>query len=320
MISVIVPVYKAEAYLSRCIDSILGQTYSQLEVILVDDGSPDGCGAICDAYAEKDSRIKVIHQKNQGASVARNAGLELSTGDWIAFVDADDFISADMYGQMLAVAERMNADLVETTYRYGKWENEDTGKTFRYTGKEATLKIFQADRFGDGICVSPCTKLFRRSAIGALRFLPGCTSAEDALFVVSFLCQNGVAIKLDKTFYTYYLSEDSAMRSQYSIRRCDEVEANRQMVSVAQQCSFDTLHRLLCSRYLGLLTHHWVQCYRHPEADFQQKAKQLRAGFLEDYPKLSPLLSAKEKVKYSLFRYAPKLYYLLRRPNKENAS
>lgn len=321
MISVIVPVYKAEFLLSRCIDSILAQTYSHLEVILVDDGSPDGCGKICDTYAEKDCRIKVIHQKNQGVSVARNTGLALSTGDWITFVDADDFISEDMYEQMLAVAEQENADMVETTYRYGTWENKDTGKTFRYTGKEAALKIFQHDRFGEGICVSPCTKLFRRSAIGSLQFLPGCTIAEDALFVVTFLCQNNVAVKLDKTFYTYYLSEDSAMRSPYSIRRCDEVEANRQMVSVAAQCSFDALHRLLSRRYLGLLTYHWVQCYQHPEDAFHQKAKQLSDEFRAEYPKLRSLLPGKEKVKYFLFRYFPKLYYLLGRPSsKENGS
>lgn len=92
-ISVIVPVYKAEAYLHRCIDSILGQSFSDFELILVEDGSPDSCGAICEEYAAKDSRVKVIHQENRGAAAARNAGLEMATGDYIAFCDSDDLVA-----------------------------------------------------------------------------------------------------------------------------------------------------------------------------------------------------------------------------------
>ena len=95
--SVIVPIYKVEEYLHRCIDSIINQTYTNLEIILVDDGSPDNCPMICDEYAKKDSRIRVIHKKNGGLSDARNAGLEIATGEYIGFVDSDDWIHKDMY-------------------------------------------------------------------------------------------------------------------------------------------------------------------------------------------------------------------------------
>ena len=97
MLSVIIPVYKVEQYLCRCIDSVLAQTYTDLEIILVDDGSPDGSGAICDEYAAKDSRIKVIHQKNAGVSAARNAGMDLASGEYLAFIDSDDFIEPEMF-------------------------------------------------------------------------------------------------------------------------------------------------------------------------------------------------------------------------------
>ena len=107
LISVIVPVYKVEAYLDKCISSIVGQTYRNLEIILVDDGSPDNCGAICDAWAEQDSRIKVIHKENGGLSDARNAGMSAATGELLGFVDSDDHISPEMY-QLLY--ERMIAD------------------------------------------------------------------------------------------------------------------------------------------------------------------------------------------------------------------
>ena len=97
IISVIVPIYKVESYLKKCVDSIINQTMTDLEIILVDDGSPDNCGKICDAYAEQDARIRVIHKENGGVSSARNAGLDICTGDYIGFVDGDDYIAPDMY-------------------------------------------------------------------------------------------------------------------------------------------------------------------------------------------------------------------------------
>lgn len=110
-ISIIVPIYKVEPYLRKCVDSILAQTYQNLEIILVDDGSPDCCGAICDEYAKKDSRIKVIHKKNGGLSDARNAGLAIMTGRYVAFVDSDDWIEPTMYEKLLANLNRFEADV-----------------------------------------------------------------------------------------------------------------------------------------------------------------------------------------------------------------
>ena len=118
LLSVIVPIYNVEKYLPKCIDSILAQNYSEIEVILVDDGSPDGCPEICDNYAEKDKRIVVIHQKNLGVSAARNAGLKAAHGEYIGFVDPDDWISPSMYQEMITALERENADLAICGYDY----------------------------------------------------------------------------------------------------------------------------------------------------------------------------------------------------------
>lgn len=112
MISIIVPVYKVEPYLDKCVRSIVEQTYADLEIILVDDGSPDNCPAMCDAWAEKDSRIKVIHKKNGGLSDARNAGTEAASGEYILFVDSDDWIAPEMCGFMLARMNETNSDIV----------------------------------------------------------------------------------------------------------------------------------------------------------------------------------------------------------------
>ncbi len=113
MISVVVPIYNVELYLRKCIDSIVNQTYKDLEIILVDDGSPDNCGLICDEYAKMDNRIKVIHKENGGLSTARNAGLDIATGSYIGFVDSDDWIEPTMYEKMYSFLVENNLDLVE---------------------------------------------------------------------------------------------------------------------------------------------------------------------------------------------------------------
>lgn len=116
-VSIIVPIYKVEAYLQRCVDSLMGQTYPTLEIILVDDGSPDGSGILCDTLAEKDDRIVVIHQENQGVSAARNRGLDVMTGDWVCFCDGDDWYELDFVEKMLKCAKEENADYVICNYQ-----------------------------------------------------------------------------------------------------------------------------------------------------------------------------------------------------------
>lgn len=112
LLSVIVPVYKVESYLDRCVESIVGQSYRNLEIILVDDGSPDGCPEKCDDWAKRDNRIKVIHKQNAGLGFARNSGLDIATGEYVAFVDSDDYIENDMYRTLIDAACRHNADMV----------------------------------------------------------------------------------------------------------------------------------------------------------------------------------------------------------------
>lgn len=112
LISVIVPVYNVEQYIHQCVDSILSQTYKNLEIILVDDGSPDNCPAICDGYARNDDRVKIIHQENGGLSAARNSALDLCTGEYIAFVDSDDWIESNAYEEMMSEMQKKDLDVV----------------------------------------------------------------------------------------------------------------------------------------------------------------------------------------------------------------
>lgn len=172
LLSVIVPVYNVEAYVGRCIDSILNQTYRNLEVILVDDGAKDSSGAICDSYGEKDSRVRVIHKENGGLSSARNAGLDVCRGEYITFVDSDDWIEPDAYENMLKTAWDLEVKLVCG----GRYDvNSKTGKktvglcplrTERISSEEMVARIFTWNQCDS----SACDKLFHRSLLEKWRF------------------------------------------------------------------------------------------------------------------------------------------------------
>lgn len=205
LISVIVPVYKVERYLPRCVDSILAQTHKTLEIILVDDGSPDRCSAICDEYAAKDSRITVIHKKNGGLSSARNAGLDAASGEYIAFVDSDDWIEPEMYGHMLGLMKRYDAKLVCA----GRYDiSEKTGektvglcpkKEEAVTAEEMVGRIF----LWDGCDSSACDKLYHRSLLENFRYPEG-KVCEDVPVTYRIVLQAGRAVLCDRPFYNYY--------------------------------------------------------------------------------------------------------------------
>ena len=172
LLSIIVPVYKVESYLPRCVDSILAQTVSDLELILVDDGSPDRCGAICDEYAARDSRVRVIHKENGGLSSARNAGIDIARGQWLGFVDSDDYITPDCYEKLLSCARRRNVKLVCA----GRWDVSE--KTVEMTpglcpekeetvsGMELARRIFTWDHLDS----AAWDKLYRAELFSDIRY------------------------------------------------------------------------------------------------------------------------------------------------------
>ena len=153
-ISIIVPVYKAEAYLHRCVDSLLAQTFTDFEVLLIDDGSPDRSGEICDAYAKKDARVRVFHQPNGGVSVARAGGVKYANGEWITFVDADDYLPQKSLQTMHLLVEKYDTDLV-----VGATLNDKRMKTI---GDELTVADYRKLLIEEKITASPFAKLITR--------------------------------------------------------------------------------------------------------------------------------------------------------------
>lgn len=225
LISVIVPVYKVEQYLNKCVESIVNQTYKNLEIILVDDGSPDACPQICDAWAQKDSRIKVIHKENGGASSARNAGLDAATGDYIAFVDGDDYLSAETYETLISFALKHGADIVRcgivresANGRREVW-GDVCAQVVVVTGQQLLCDVGEANGL---LPVSPCNKLFNAQVLNGLCYDTAYKYAEDVLFNFLAAEKAGKAVYFDVPFYHYINNENSASHRAFDESRFDE--------------------------------------------------------------------------------------------------
>lgn len=205
LVSIIVPVYKVERYLPRCIESILGQTYTNFELILIDDGTPDRSGIICDRYAEKDSRIRVIHKENGGVSTARNAGIDAAKGEWITFIDSDDWVANDYLEVLLKPLEKYNCDMTVGALEWKHILVSSSAHEERYidieenNSQEILSAINRTEFYG------PWLKLFKKDIIekNKLRFAVGISLAEDAMFVNSYLKSCSKFYLTGKPIYFY---------------------------------------------------------------------------------------------------------------------
>lgn len=225
LISVIVPVYKVEPYLDKCISSIVNQTYTNLEIILVDDGSPDNCPAMCDAWAEKDSRIRVLHQRNQGGGAARNAGLDLASGSLIAFVDSDDYIVPDMYAHLYTLLEQ-SVDIAECSYVEVAGNDAVFAcgyETRSYTAQEAMAEHIRDRVFRQLIW----NKLYRRHVMDGIRF-PTDKKIDDEFFTYRVLGNANALIHSTKVCYAYRQQSESVTHSMPISKRIQAVEAKTQ--------------------------------------------------------------------------------------------
>lgn len=225
LISVIVPVYKVEPYFDKCISSIANQTYTNMEIILVDDGSPDNCPAMCDAWAEKDNRIRVLHQKNQGGGAARNAGLDFASGGLIAFVDSDDYIAPDMYAHLYELL-KAGADIAECSYVEVAGDDAVFAcgyETRSYTAQEAMAENIRDRVFRQLIW----NKLYRRQMVDGIRF-PTSKKIDDEFFTYRVLGNANTLIHSTKVCYAYRQQPESVMHSMPISKRIQAVEAKTQ--------------------------------------------------------------------------------------------
>ena len=225
LISVIVPIYNVEKYLNRCIESIVNQTYKNLEIILVDDGSPDNCPQICDQWKEKDNRIKVIHKENGGLSDARNAGLDIAQGEYIAFVDSDDYIHVRMYETLINVLLEKDCDIVQCDFSKvtdGQHINDDPldYKIKEYNVKEALYSLINENPLKQVVW----NKLYKKYIFDTLKFEVGKLNEDDFFTYQAFdKCKKICSINV--SLYYYLVRNTSIMGEKFNIRRLDGLEA-----------------------------------------------------------------------------------------------
>lgn len=236
-ISVIVPIYNTEPYLNRCIDSIIAQTYRNLDIILVDDGSVDRSGEICEAYEKKDKRVRVIHQQNGGAASARNSGLEIAKGKYIGFVDSDDFITADMYESLIRCLDD-DVDIVTCgkflVYPSKNWKIKAkkycAHKINKYGTEQAIEELLKGQLFSNSVY----EKLYRKELFDGLRFPQGRISEDHPVTYTLFKrCRN--VVNIGEAKYYQYRREDSISRKEFFFRRIDIVLFHRDVLKDIQK-------------------------------------------------------------------------------------
>lgn len=226
LISIIIPIYKVESYIDKCVESVLNQTWKNIEVILVDDGSPDKCGLMCDEYAKKDKRIKVIHKDNGGLSDARNAGVEVATGDYIGFVDSDDWIDENFYEQLIEKIKKTGADIVtagvKKVWEDGKTEVMTSTQEIQLNNREAMTAIIEESFLKQPVWY----KLYRADA-ARVKFKKGVLH-EDNYWSYQVVARANKVIVMSEPYYYYRQRSNSIMSSEYSEKRLAAIESKIQ--------------------------------------------------------------------------------------------
>lgn len=253
IISVIVPVYNAEKYVSDCIDSILNQTFSDFELLLIDDGSTDSSGAICDEYVKRDNRIRVFHQSNHGQAASRNFAVKQSESEWIHFVDSDDIIHPQMLETLLNLAKENNARIstssaiekVELPQAFFDMVNPE-GRVIEID-EAAMLDLYKKVPY---IYWIACTKLIKKDIVLKYPFTPG-RVYEDNAVVCRWLYEAGKIAITDEQLYFYRVNPDGTTKKKFSIKHCDLLWAFKEQIEFFKTTPYKELLSELCIRYLN---------------------------------------------------------------------
>lgn len=313
LISVIVPVYRVEAYLERCVKSILSQTYENLEVILVDDGSPDQCPAICDACAEKDARMKVIHQENKGLSGARNAGIDAASGEYLAFVDSDDYVSPHFIEELYHLLQDTGCAIGQCRFSYVKGDGlvEEGDSAFCiYRGESLMEQLYGPEEKATCFVVA-WNKLYRAELFKetGIRYPEGRIHEDEATTYRLFHEAKKLAF-LDRALYGYYTENGGSITSVFSAKRLQWLTAHEERIAFFKKNGYEKLlpaaYRKLCDACITF----YFRCTEQVK-DAEELKKELRKR-LETYRANGAAwiaaLPLKTRMGYELFSMSPGLY------------
>ena len=307
-ISVIIPVYNTEKYLEKCVSSVLSQTYKELEIILIDDGSNDSSGEICDELEKTDSRIIVLHQSNAGPSSARNAGIDAATGNYLGFVDSDDWIEPQMYEFLYERLLSGKADISCCNIRRRRGEEEipiikDLSLDAVFSGYEAALRALDDN---EKIIFSLDNKLFRKELFDGIRLQVG-TFFEDFQIIPELLMKAETVICSGLPLYNYYESQGSTLRGEYSLKLFDYVKVCRNNIDFYREyCpeGYDRIREIYIGKCLDIV----FRSFNNREWDIN------RAEIIKDLKKMAnsdiyERLRKNIKIKLKLLFLSPSLYY-----------
>lgn len=304
LVSVIIPVYNKEKYVEACILGVRAQTYANLEILLVDDGSQDASGEICDRLAKEDDRILVIHKENGGLSDARNAGIDKAKGEYLFFVDADDVIEPEAIQELYSAVKRTKADIAISNFLWQTPEGEVLGDSGIIKndiwGKRQLFEALTGEN--SFYFVVAWNKLYHRSLWENFRFKKG-KIHEDEFAVHHIFGRCEKAVLVEKCLYRYIRREDSITSTNTQIKRLDVLEA------ICDR--FDYVHENGPEDCLQSAARQLWEHYRHfyfaenPDAEGKRRQKEIKELFHGQYPKLMRIkpIKVKNLLKYTLFRY-----------------
>lgn len=312
LISIIVPVYKVEKYIKRCMESILNQTYTNLEIILVDDESPDNCPSICDEYGQKDQRIKVIHQKNAGLSGARNTGIDLAKGAYLAFVDSDDFLAKDFIWTLYKAATDTKSEIAICKYEYVKGDtmtqNHRPGKCEVYTGEQLIEEMYSPD---GAFFVVAWNKLYKRSLFDRIRYPKGRIHEDEATtHKLYYEAKQGVFV--DRFLYGYFVEGESITRKNFNIKRLDWAWSVEQRLDFMEEKGLTKLLPIAIRAYADGVVDLYYQLREWlPDSKKEQEFLKNKVKAAARRVKKYGSFPTKTRIGYTLFDISPILYQKL---------
>lgn len=314
-LSIIVPVYNVEKYLCKCIDSILNQTFKDFELILVDDGSTDRCGVICDDYAKKDYRVKVIHKKNGGLSSARNTGLDVAKGQYIGFVDSDDYIDIRMYEIMLNHSIEHESDIVICDFRYVKEDDNIEKSILRQNIEDIQVENMNNIRALESLYMRNAVsfevswnKLYKKKLFEGIRFEEG-RIHEDSIIIHDLFYKCNKVTHIKCCLYSYLMRENSITSSSFTIKNLDGIYAlkkrmdffyEKNLMDLKYKAQYDYIVRFIRDYYKA----------KENMPNERKLLKYLKLNFNKIWLELfkNPYYNWKEKLAIYLFIINPYLY------------
>lgn len=322
LISIVVPIYNVEKYLRRCVESLVSQTYQQLEIILVDDGSPDGCPGICDEYARKDSRIRVIHQENRGLSGARNAGIDMASGAYIAFVDSDDYVAPDYIRSLYELLKESGCAIAQCRFGYVQGEpvEEEGDDSWRiYRGESLMEQLYGPEEEATYFVVA-WNKLYCRELFEKIRYPEG-RIHEDEATTYQLFHEGKKLVFLNRVLYGYYTENTGSITACFSRKRLQWLTAHEERIHFLENNGYEQLlpkaYRKLCDACITF----YFRCTGDVEdgAGIRRELKDRLKEYRQQGAVWIRKLPFRTRAGYLLFGISPALYARLLKRMQESS-